>query len=275
MRRLALSFGALALAACGPNVRKLSVSPASMTLVAKGEKGTFRATPRDDIDMPITDPKVKPRWTSTDPLVATVDQDGRVTAQSSGEAFIVAGIGDVKRSVRVVVAIPAAIALDPATLELAAVGHTGTLAVSVADDLGRALPMPSAVAWTSSDPAVARVDGGRVTAVAPGAAAVTAAIGAVRATAEVVVKSPNFAKLVVRPSRHAFGAAGELARLEALALDAKGARVAGVPVTWSSSDASVAAVRPDGTVVAVKQGTARITASAGKKTASAEVSVAE
>jgi alpha-tubulin suppressor-like RCC1 family protein len=65
----------------------------------------------------------------------------------------------------------------------------------------------------------------------------------------------------------------ELVALEAKLADRNGYPVEGVPTEWSSSDASVAEVA-GGEVVGRKMGTARITATAGGKSAEAELLVA-
>ncbi len=61
--------------------------------------------------------------------------------------------------------------------------------------------------------------------------------------------------------------------LEATAYDASGAAMSGAAVTWSSSDESVAEVSTTGLVTAVGGGEARITASAGTASASADLTV--
>ncbi|HEY6104984.1 MAG TPA: Ig-like domain-containing protein, partial [Anaeromyxobacteraceae bacterium] len=122
-------------------------------------------------------------------------------------------------------------------------------------------------------PAVAMVVGGRVTGIGGGKATVSASVGSLKAEAPVTVKLPEFAKLALKPGKLALAKAGERGKLSAAALDRKGKPVAGVPVAWKSSAEAVARVAPDGTVTAVKKGKAKITASAGGKSASAEVTV--
>ncbi len=272
MKRIA-SLAILALAACGPSVKSLTVDPPRATLEAKGAVVVFRATPKDEKGRPITDGQLKPAWTSSAPLVASVDEAGKVTALKSGEATITAAIGDVKGSAKVGVSIPATVTLVPATVELKGAGQTARLEAKVADDSGRALPAPKSVTWTSSDPSIVKVAEGQITAVGAGSATVSASVGSVRGQAEVTVKVPDFAKLAVKPARVALGKAGASARLTATAHDKKGKPVAGVPVSWKSANEGVARIGADGTVVAVKKGKAKVTASAGGKSATVEVTV--
>ncbi len=270
MRRLAL-LAVAALAACGPSVKKVAVDPPSATLDQKGATAVFKATARDEKDRPVTE-GVKVAWTSSAPLVASVDEAGKVTALKSGEATVTAAVGEVKGTSRVFVAIPATVMLAPASLALKA-GESASLEVKVADDSGKPLAAPRTVVWASSDPSVATVANGRVAAVGGGKAVISASLGALKGEAPVTVRLPEFARLAVKPGKLALAKAGQSGKLSAAALDKKGKPVAGVPMAWKSSAEAVARVAPDGTVTAVKKGKARITASAGGRSASAEVTV--
>ena len=68
---------------------------------------------------------------------------------------------------------------------------------------------------------------------------------------------------------------GETIRLTATVLDREGRMIAGAVVTWSSSNARVAAVDPVGTVTAVSNGSAQIVASFSQARASATVFVTQ
>lgn len=264
---------ALSLAACGPSVKSVTVDPPRAVLDAKNATATFTATAKDDSGRPIVDPKVKPTWTSSAPLVASVDSGGKVTALKSGEAVITAAFGEAKGSAKTTVSIPAAVTVSPASVELAGAGKSAALAVRVADDSGKEYAAPR-VAWASSDPRVARVtEKGEVSATGAGVATITATVGAARGEARVIVRLPQFARLQVKPARMALARAGATGKLVAAAVDRKGKHVAGVPVSWRSANEKVVRVEPDGMVIAVKKGKARVTAVAGGKSASAEVTV--
>lgn len=264
---------ALALAACGPTVKSVTVEPQRAVLDAKNATATFKATAKDDAGRPITDAKVMPTWTSSAPLVASVDAAGKVTALKSGEAVITAAFGEVKGSAKASVSIPASATVSPSSVELAGVGKTAALAVKVADDSGKEYAAPR-VTWASSDPRVATVsDKGVVTAVGAGAVTISAAVGQARGESRAVVRLPQFAKLQVKPARVALARAGATGKLVASALDRRGKPVQGVPVSWRSANERIVRVEADGTVTAVKKGKARVSAIAGGKSASAEVTV--
>jgi len=76
-----------------------------------------------------------------------------------------------------------------ATIFLGGTVPTGSsVALSLsATSLGRPVQAPTGVEWTSSNPSVATVTDGVVTALAPGTATVTARVNAERATATVIV----------------------------------------------------------------------------------------
>jgi uncharacterized protein YjdB len=276
MKRTVALAGLLAVAsACTPTVSTVTVDPESETLVTKGARATFRAILKDAKGQRIMEPRPdqRPRWTSSAPLVATVDESGRVTAVKSGEAVIAVAVGALKAEGKVKVSIPAALTLQPATLEFKEPGTTAVLEAKLVDDAGNALPAKG-LDWESSDPKVARVVGGRVSAMTPGKAVVTARLDVIKATAQVTVKSaevPTFNKLVVKPATVKLKKGGT-AKLMATALDKKNKPVADVPVTWTSSNPKIATVAA-GTVTAEKKGNVKITAAAGKKTATAKVTV--
>jgi uncharacterized protein YjdB len=273
MKRFAVLLS-LAVAACGPSVKSVSVEPARSTLDARGATAALRAVARDDKGQPIDLARIQVAWTSSAPAVASVDQAGNVTAQRSGEAVVTAAVGEVKGNAAVVVSIPASISVSQASGTFHP-GQATLLSVVVVDDAGKPVTVPRTITWTSSDPGVARVTDGKVEAVGPGSATVTAATGALQASAAITVRIPEFARLSLSPSKTQTLKKGDRFTFKVAALDKKGKKVAGVPVTWKSSDPRIASVSPEGVVTAVKKGSARITAAASGKSAIVGVSVTD
>jgi len=261
---------------CTPSVKTVTVDPETETLGTKGARASFRALIKDAQGQRITDPALKAKWTSSAPLIAAVDETGRVTALKSGDTVITATVGEVKGEAKVRVSIPATVTLSPATLELKAVGESGKLEAKVADDAGKPLAVKG-LDWETSDPAVARVVGGQVTAVGPGKAVITGTLDVIKGEAKVTVtvaapEAPAaLAKLVLKPAAVKLKK-GSTAKLSATALDKKGKPVPGVAVTWKSANPKVASVE-GGAVTAGKKGTTKITASAGKQKATAKITV--
>ena len=126
------------------------------------------------------------------------------------------------------------------------------------------------VTWKSSDKTVATVDeSGLVTAVGNGTADITATTedGNFKATCKVTVEIPELT-LSLDKTELTLTQTEEQQKLTATVSDTE------EKVTWLSSDPFVATVTRDGTVTAIANGTATITASAGDKTVSCTVEVA-
>lgn len=126
------------------------------------------------------------------------------------------------------------------------------------------------VTWKSSDKTVATVDeSGLVTAVGNGTANITATTedGNYTATCKVTVEIPELT-LSLDKTELTLTQTEEQQKLTATVSDPE------EKVTWLSSDPFVATVTRDGTVTAIANGTATITASARGKTASCTVEVA-
>lgn len=148
-------------------VSSIYLDKTSLTL-EKGETATLTAFVSPD---EATDKTVK--WTSNDTSVATVDQNGQVTAVSSGTASIRAVAGDYHASCVVSVIVPVASITMSSTELTLRIGETALLEATI-------LPEDATdknLFWDTSDPNVATVDGGSITAVNFGLANITAQAG--------------------------------------------------------------------------------------------------
>ena len=171
MKRAALPFVLLGLlAACdeaGPNISgidpiaiaRIEVAPALDTMyvgdtASAAAPRQYEATVIGRTGAPLD---IRLAWFSRDEAVATVDEDGVVRAVAPGTARIVASAGKQGEAVLVVLQEVAAVAIGPAAprgavgeelpLEALALGPDGEPVLGVA------------WAWSSSNPAVATVDG--------------------------------------------------------------------------------------------------------------------
>ena len=130
----------------------------------------------------------------------------------------------------------------------------------------------ASVTWSSSNTAVASVNAGTVTAVAPGSATITARAGDKQATCEVTVVAKVYPveSVSVAPTEKTL-MVGETVTLTATVLPENATNKG---VIWSTSDASVASVE-NGNVTALAEGTATITVttSDGGKTAVCAITV--
>ena len=126
------------------------------------------------------------------------------------------------------------------------------------------------IVWSSSNEAVAKVAAdGTVTAVKAGTAVITATAGNVKAECTVTVTAP--ATKVTLNSTSQKVETGKSFTLKATVTPADTTD----KIIWSSSNEAVAKVAADGTVTAVKAGTAVITATAGNVKAECTVTVAD
>lgn len=272
---LALSVScalAVSLAGCGVNVTGVTLNlPDSMekgtTLTATPEYAFDGATPEsaalakklDTLDM---------SYTSSDPAVLVVDENGNMVAVSAGTAEVALSSKDGKitasKTIEVIVTPTDITTTDALTLTA---GEASTLETAVAPDDATHV----AISYTSSNDAVATVsDAGEVTAVAAGDATITATVDgtALSAACKVTVLPAiesvelNYTTLSLRPEGTA-QLTYIVAPEEALA----------DTVTYASSDESVATVNADGNVTAVADGTATITVEVNGVTAECEVTV--
>ena len=197
-------------------------------------------------------------WTSSDTKIATVDGSGKVTAVSVGNATITATTKDGGKKASCSVTVnPVAVegvSVEPAQVEVKE-GKTVQLKASVSPE-----DADQEVEWTTSDSQVATVDAnGLVTAIKPG-------------TAYIVVRSKTYTdkfvscEVTVTPDDGLKGIAFDASEIQLETGQSRDLTVVFTPeyaanknVTWASSDASVASVS-DGKVVALKEGTATITA---------------
>ena len=158
---------------------KLSTSSLELTV---GDQKSLNATvsPSNATNKKIT-------WASSRPNVASVTIDGIVEGISAGSAVITAtSANGIKANCDIVVkekVTPVtSLTLDRTTLTMTE-GDTQTLTATVKPDNAT----DKTVTWSSSNTAVATVDGGKVTAVAPGTATITAKAGDKTATCAVTV----------------------------------------------------------------------------------------
>ncbi len=166
---------------------------------------------------------------------------------------------------------PAArVAVTPGQSTLNALQATLQLTAEVQDAFGN--PVGGDITWASGDEAVLTVDAtGLATAVANGAATVTATSGALEGTAALTVAQA--ASTVVVTPEDPIIAIGGTQQLAAAASDANGNPIVGAAFTWSSSDDAVATVDAAGLVSAVVEGTATLTATSGNASGGVTVMV--
>ena len=213
-------------------------------------------------------------WSSSDETVAKV-MNGKVTALKPGSAKITVTTEDGGKKAECAVTVVAktypvtGVTLDKASVELAEGDELQLVATVTPSNATN-----KNVTWSSSDETVAKVVGGKVTALKTGVAKITVTTSDGGKTAECTVA-------VIAKTYPVTGVAldktsAELTEGDELVLTATitPSNATNRNVTWSSSDETVAKV-VGGKVTALKAGSARITVTTedGGKTASCDVTV--
>ena len=212
-------------------------------------------------------------WSSENTSVAKVDQNGKITAVDVGTTNILAKVGSKTASCSVTVkASLTGISLNKTTLSLRK-QSTETLVVSydpinTTDD--------KTITWTSDNEEVATISGGTVSALKEGTATITATVGSCTAQCVVTVEKENTEP--VKKPLTAISLDKATMNLKQGSTDTltvtytPGDTTDDKTVTWTSDNEEVATVS-GGTVSALKEGTATITATVGSCTAQCVVTV--
>ena len=220
-------------------------------------------------------------WSTSAPEVATVSDNGKVTAVKAGDAVITVKTTDGGKMASCDVTVadkvvkPTGITVTPSTLALI-VGQTGQLTAAVAP----ADATDKSVKWTSSNSNIATVDElGKVTAVSGGVVTIVATTNSGDLSASCDVKVTQPVSGIKLDKSEVTLVEGETATLTAT-IEPKDA--SDKTVTWSTGDANTATVEDASTsgtisakVTAVKAGTVKIavTTKDGGKTAECAVTV--
>src|SRR5437867_7816868 len=165
----------------------------------------------------------------------------------------------------------ASVSVTPATATIG-VGQTAQYAAITRDAFGNPLGGRT-VTWSSSNPAVATVNGaGQATGVAVGSATLTATSEGKSGTAAILVTNVPVASVTVSPAT-ASVPAGQGVQLTATLKDADGNGVAGRTVTWSSDKTAEATVGGSGPGSGMVGGAATVTATGGARAGTSGVTV--
>ena len=230
----------------------------SMTLVA-------RVYPNNATDKTVS-------WSSSNPNVVSVTQEGKITALKGGDPVtITASAGGKSAKCTVTVRVPVTgVTLDRGSMSLVEEDFstlTATVRPSNATD--------KSVTWSTSNSAVATVQDGRVTAVKAGSAVITVKTNdkGFSATCSVTVtaKKVSVKSISITPESATLSL-GEKLQLK---LTVTPSNATDQSVKWTSSSNTIATVDDKGLVEAVGGGSATITATSndGGKTATCSIKV--
>jgi uncharacterized protein YjdB len=265
-----IALVALFLAGCGDDaedsvaLQSINVLPSSLTLnPGQTEQLTAIAVPENASGVSFN-------WTSADGTVASVTNEGRVTAVGEGSTTVTVRSGNVKKDVTVTVTLRVltAFTVEPQTLTLTLINEPAQLTV-----IRTPVDAGGVFSFVSSDETVvtANVDG-QVTVVGLGSAFITvssASLSDVRVRIPVEVVLPALADFTVTPADINVSIVG--ARVQ-LAMDHT--PLEAVPVySYSSGNNDVATVSDEGLVTITGAGAGSITVTSGDITKTVPVTV--
>jgi uncharacterized protein YjdB len=250
-------------------VASIDMNPGELKLEI-GQTGTITATPKSANGTVLTGRSIA--WNSRAPGVATVNSSGLVTAKAAGSTLIEATSEGVTGVTLVTVAnVPVSsvvVAPDTATL---VVGQSKQLSAKTFDAGGAELSGRT-IAWSSSNEDVASVSStGKVLAVAPGSATITATSEGKSDQATITVIAP-VSSVTVQPDSISV-IVGNTSTLTAIVKDGSDNTLNGRTVTWKSGTTGVATVDANGVVTGVAAGATTVTATSEGKSGSAKVVV--
>ena len=244
-------------------VSRITLSASTGLALTKGQTQKLTATvaPANATNKTVT-------WKTSDKNVATVSENGLVTAVGGGDATITCTAQDgsgVKATCKVTVTVPVSGIQLSQTSAALTVGDTLTLTKTIypSDATNQA------VTWTSSSDAVASVDSnGKITAKTAGSAVITcksvsdnSVVGICNVTVKAKVQTPSEIKVNKITLNKTTASVTKGKNLQLTATVAPG-NATKKEVKWSTSNKNVAMVSPSGLVTAKSAGTATITCTA-------------
>jgi uncharacterized protein YjdB len=278
---VALIALALSLAGCGSGAQSTPIP--SVTLVSIAVTATNQSIPvngtqqfaatgtySDGSSKSLTSLAV---WSSTATSVATVSSSGLATGVASGVAGIQAAMGSVSGSKNLTVTpILSSITVAPASPSAVVNTNAQFSATGILSD-GSAQDLTAQVAWASSAPGIASIDSaGLATGVAAGSTTISAGLGTITGSTVLTVNAPTLTSIVITPDQNSVPQ-GIGQPFVATGIFNNGATQNLASASWSSSDATVAAIDSSGTATTLGVGTITISATSGSVTGSTSFTV--
>ncbi|QSZ66559.1 PGF-pre-PGF domain-containing protein [Methanofollis aquaemaris] len=246
-------------------VTALTLAPTSVVL-GTGETLQFNATAYDQNNQVM--PGASLLWSSSNETVGTVDaHTGLFTANAAGTTTVTVAGGDATATAEVTVTEDtpevASIVITPQSPTVI-IDKTLQFSASASDADGR--PIPGAeVVWSSSNETVGTIDtAGLFRAHVEGETTITAKSGAIVAETLVsVMKTPPPTSITLDPHELSSLYPDEAVQFTATAVDASGAEMDGLKLTWTSSNETVGTVDEDGLFTALAAGKTSVKAAFG------------
>lgn len=204
-------------------------------------------------------------WNSSNPSVATVSQEGVISAINKGTTDITATADGFTATCTINVIIPVnSVSLNKTELSLAE-GYSETITATVLPDDAS----DKTVTWTSSDQSVATVENGKICAIKEGETIITARAGEIDATCKVTVTKKIDVSMILLDNTQLSMKCYEEKQLTATIVPANATEQ---NIQWSTSNSNVATVE-NGLIRAVWEGITTIVAYLDGQTAQCVVEV--
>lgn len=242
----------------------LTVSPTAITVASVGATVQLVADARNAVGGSVTG--VSFTWTTSDPLVATVDGSGTVTGIGVGTATVQAQLAALTATANVTVTnAPDTINITPTTITIPSVGDAVVPPGTFRNALGAALPRTSAQ-WLSDDAGIVSVtSAGIVTAVGRGTTLVRArnALNTARQDSVSITVTDAPDSINVVRTADVLPSINRTIQYTADVFNARRSSLLTEPVTWTSRNAAIATVASSGLATSVGIGSTFIVGSAG------------
>jgi uncharacterized protein YjdB/PKD repeat protein len=254
-------------------VASVAVSPATPTIQVNATV-QLTATPKDADGNPLTGRVVT--WQTSDAGVATVDASGLVTGAAAGGPVTITATSEGKSGTSAVTVIPIPVASVDVTPAAASIGVSGTVQLTATPKDANGNPLTGrTVTWQTSDATTATVDAaGLVTGQALGGpVTITATSEGKTGTSSITVSTTPVASVAVTPASASVQVDATV-QLTATPKDANGNPLTGRPVTWQTSNATIATVDANGLVTGkAAGGPVTITATSEGKSGTSAITV--
>lgn len=251
----------------------IALTPATTALSAGSTQqyvvtGTFDDNSRRDVTAVST-------FTIAAPAIASISATGLATAKSAGTTSVVATDGALSASASLTVlpATVASLSLTPAatTFQIGAIRQLSTIATYTD---GKVVDVTGVATYNSTTPAAVSVNAsGLITGVAAGSSALSASFGGKTATAQATTSAATVSSIAVTPASATVAIGGTQQYLAVATYSDNSTAVVTNSAVWNSSNTAIAAVLNTGLATGVTPGNSTITATAGGKSGTAQITV--
>jgi uncharacterized protein YjdB len=251
-------------------VASVTMSPSSVSIEV-GATAQITATPRDAQGNPLAGRVVT--WSSSNPSIASVSASGLITGVTVGNTTVTATSEGISGTVSVTVTPKPVVSVNiSAGAGSVCVGASLQLSATPLDVNGNPLT-GRVVVWSVNTGLLASINpSGLLVGLAIGSVTVTATVEGVSASLVLTICPPVVATVEISAPGLILGLLGLPMQLTAIAKDANGNVITGLPVTWSVSPSNRATV-VGGLLVPLLLGNVTVTATIGGVQASIAISI--